>query len=64
MCLAGGGDKVTLRLWANGKTQTSGCKNVFFSPVVGRLVILAGMQTCSYAAKLLCVWVALSVDHA
>mmetsp|Transcript_31608 Transcript_31608/g.49517 ORF Transcript_31608/g.49517 Transcript_31608/m.49517 type:complete len:214 (+) Transcript_31608:1641-2282(+) len=27
MKIVGGGDNVTLRIWANGKTQTSGCKD-------------------------------------
>ena len=27
MKVLGGGDNVTLRIWANGKTQTSGCKD-------------------------------------
>jgi len=27
MKVQGGGDNVTLRIWANGKTQTSGCKD-------------------------------------
>lgn len=27
MRLSGGGDNVTLRIWSNGKTQTSGCKD-------------------------------------
>jgi len=27
MRLVGGGDNVTLRIWSNGKTQTSGCKD-------------------------------------
>jgi len=38
MKVQGGGDNVTLRIWANGKTQTSGCKDRAMLLAVNRCI--------------------------